>query len=62
MDRDGLSLAEEEIERVSEELLVLDGLALLLRVPVAETVLETEGDRVNVGDPEGGIPIVPAKL
>jgi len=44
MDRDGLSLAEEEIERVSEELLVLDGLALLLRVPVVETVLESERD------------------
>jgi len=44
MDRDGLSLAEEVLERVSEELLVLDRLALLLRVPVAETVLEREGD------------------
>jgi hypothetical protein len=30
MDRDGLSLAEGEIERVSEGLLVLDGLALML--------------------------------
>jgi hypothetical protein len=30
MDREGLSLAEEVLERVSEELLVLDGLALLL--------------------------------
>jgi hypothetical protein len=44
MDRDGLSLAEEVRERVSEELIVLDGLALMLRVPVTETVLESERD------------------
>ena len=66
MDRDGLSLAVGEevgpIERVSEELLVRDRLMLTLPVPVIETVLETEGDRLTVRDSEGGIPIVPKKL
>ena len=62
MVRDGLSLEVWLIERVSEELIVLDGLALMLRVPVTETVLESERDRRRVGDPEGGIPIVPKKL